>query len=60
MKDKLMGGGVVLLIVVIVLSLMYGMACIAKTLSYKVWYEDKVKETVIEMIETDPRFIKLK
>jgi hypothetical protein len=39
--------------ILIVLTLIFGMAYIAKHLSYWWWYEDLVKETIKEMVAPD-------
>lgn len=49
MKQNILNTLGVILILLVFFGIMYGMTYIAKTLSYNVWYEDQVKETVIEM-----------
>jgi hypothetical protein len=51
MNIKHIIGGIVGLILTI--AIIYGCYWVAKTVSYKIFYEDMVKQTIREMVHTD-------
>lgn len=51
MKNKILGGIMVLFVAALIISVIYLLALLGKTISYKVWYEDQVQQTVKEMVD---------
>lgn len=41
------------MVAILVLILIYGMYCIGKTISYNIFYEDMVQQTVRELVKPE-------
>lgn len=51
MKNRILGVIGVLFVTALIISVIYLLALLGKTISYKFWYEDQVRQTVIEMVD---------
>lgn len=53
MKEKLSAVGIVFIAVVVISGIIYGSYWVVKTASYNIFYEDMVKQTIIEYVNPE-------